>query len=301
MNLTPITLIATLLFASSPLFAQETSTQAAASTQTSATSTAAKTPTESATAPDESAEPPVSSHEVRGQFGVMIRNYFPELGPILALDPTLLTNAEFMAHYPEVEKFVEAHPHMRRNPQFYVEDFVPAPRRSNALDDFFQAIAVFVSFVFIAFVLAWLVRTFIEQKRWNRLSRTQSEVHNKILDRFSTSDELLAYVKSPAGTKFLESAPIPLREEPAAQRTPLTRILWSIQLGVVVVAAGLGLMLASGRFDAESAQGFFAMGVIALCVGFGFIASAGVSLFLSRRLGLWPGTPSPEPGDEMSR
>ena len=40
-------------------------------------------------------------------------------------------------------------------------------------------------------------------------------------------------------------------------------------------------------FEKDASQGLFALGAIALCVGAGFIASAAVSLKLSRRLGLW--------------
>jgi hypothetical protein len=150
--------------------------------------------------------------------------------------------------------------------------------------------------VLIAFALAWVIRTINEQKRWNKLSRTQSEVHNKILDRFGTSAEVLDYIKTPAGTKFLESAPIQLHDERPMRQVsnpPFTRAMWSIQIGVVLAVAALGMLLVSGRFDKESAQGFFALGVIGFSIGAGFIASAIVSIFLSRRLGLWQ-APGPE-------
>jgi hypothetical protein len=133
--------------------------------------------------------------------------------------------------------------------------------------------------------VTWLVRTAIEQRRWSRLSRTQAEVHNKILDRFGSTEELLTYIKTPAGSKFLESAPIPLHVEP---RAPMPRVLWSIQIGLIAAAAGLGMLLVSGRFDHDTARGFFAMGTIAACIGGGFILSAIVSMALSRRLGAKP-------------
>ncbi|HET8797889.1 MAG TPA: hypothetical protein VFO89_09380, partial [Thermoanaerobaculia bacterium] len=155
----------------------------------------------------------------------------------------------------------------------------------------------FSIFLTVVLALGWLVRTVVEQKRWSRLSRTQTEVHNKILDRFGTGNELIEYMKTPAGTKFLESAPIPLREAPVTQNVPASRVLWSIQLGIVVAAGAIGLLAVAGRFDKESAQALSAMGMIALCVGIGFIVSAAVSLFVSRRLGLWRAPEEPqEPG-----
>jgi hypothetical protein len=292
---TRMTLILTLLLpAAGVLFAQETSTAETTSTAAPDTTTVTTTAAES----DETGEPK-SSYETRNQFGALVRRHPSELPMILALDPGLLTNDRFLAEYPEVANFVAAHPEVRRSPRFYMEEFpVPGRGQHSMADDFLEGLFIFSIFAFIAFVLAWLVRTTIEQKRWNRLSRSQSEVHNKILDRFGTTSELLEYVRSPAGTKFLESAPIPLHEKPAMQNAPVARILWSIQLGVVVMAGAVGLLLVSTRFDAEPARGFFAMGAIALCVGGGFIVSAVVSLVLSRRLGLWQSSQavSSEPG-----
>ena len=67
---------------------------------------------------------------------------------------------------------------------------------------------------------------------------------------------------------------------------PVNRILWSVQAGVVIGCAGLGLIYISGRQIPEIAQPLFAMGSLALAIGAGFVASAAVSYFLSRRLGL---------------
>jgi hypothetical protein len=162
-----------------------------------------------------------------------------------------------------------------------------------------EPLAAMFGILFVALALSWLLRTWIEQRRWNKLSKTQAEVHNKILDRFGTSAELMEYIKTPAGTKFLESAPIPLRAERPAQSAPYSRVILSIQAGVIVAAAALGMLLVSLRYSDDSGEGLFALGAIALCIGLGFIASAFVTIFLSRRLGVWQGqqpSETEEPG-----
>lgn len=262
--------------------------------ETSTTSTATDTAaTASAAAPEEAAEPEtatINSYELRNMFMRTVREHPDDVATILALDPTLLSNEQFMAGYPRIGKFLNDHPEVRRNPRFYLADFVIHHERERGMvGDMLEGLFILSIFGFIAFALAWFIRTVVEQKRWNRLSRTQTEVHNKILDRFSSSEELLTYIKTDAGTKFLESAPIPLREEPATQNAPLTRIMWSIQLGVVVAAGALGTLLVSSRFEKETAQELFAMGMIGFSVGAGFIVSAFVSIILSKRLGLWKG------------
>ena len=272
-----ILILTLLLGLAGGLVAQETTT-----TTTTATETAA---TETTTAASETPLP--SSHQIRDRFSRLLQQRPPEVVSILKLDPSLLSDEAFLAKYPEIRDFVAEHPEVRHNPRFYLGEFADPGRRSSLAEGVLEGLSVFAVFVLIAFALGWTIRTLIEQKRWSRLTKTQSEVHNKILDRFSTSAELLDYIRTPAGTKFLESAPIPLHAEAAPQNAPLSRVIWSVQLGVVVAAASLGILLVSGRFEKEAAQEMFALGMIGVCIGAGFIASAVVSIFLSRRLGLW--------------
>lgn len=233
-----------------------------------------------------------SIQSIRQEFSEMLRLNPPQLAAVLALDPNLLSNQEFLAAYPELDRFVAAHPEIRKNPRFYLSEFQVSG--GGTLDNVLEPLTILFVFVFIALALGWLVRTLIEQKRWSWLSRTQNEVHGKILDRLGSSAELLEYIRTPVGTRFLEAAPIPLHTDQPAHHPPLTRALWSIQIGVVIAAAAIGLLIVSTRFDGETGQGLFAMGVITFFIGAGFIASAGVSLFLSRRLGLWQPSRSPE-------
>ena len=227
-----------------------------------------------------------NSHDVRSDFSALLRKSPSELATIFVLDPTLLSNDAFLAGYPELARFVAAHPEVRRNPRYYLEEFAHADNDGD-FGGILEPILIASVFGVIALAVAWLIRTLIEQRRWSRLSRTQSEVHNKILEKFGTSEALLEYMRSPAGSKFLESAPIPLRAEAAAPSAPIARVMGSIQLGVIVAAGAIGMLVVSGRLEKEAAEGFFALGVIGLCIGGGFIVSAVVSLALSRRLGLW--------------
>ena len=91
----------------------------------------AGTPPASSTAPEplaetaspESAVATTSSHEIRERFAEILRNQPRELGTILALDPTLLSNDAFLAGYPALAAFVTEHPQVRRNPRFYLQEY----------------------------------------------------------------------------------------------------------------------------------------------------------------------------------
>ena len=281
------------LAAPAVLIAQE-ETAAAPAPTTTTEQNATTTAKDAANAPRDNAElEPPTRDAVRSMFTRVVERT-PELASILLIDPSLLSDGAFMTRYPNVAEFVNRYPEIRRNPRYYLAAFEQPVKRSlvsEILDEIFDALV----FILIFAATAWLIHTVIDQKRWTQLARTQAEVHNKILDRFGSTEELLAYVRTPAGSKFLESAPIPLHPERPSQNAPLTRVLWSVQFGVIVAVAALGMLLISGRFDKDSSEGLFAMGMIGLSIGVGFIASAAVSIVLSRRLGVW----QPKQADEI--
>jgi len=100
-------------------------------------------------------------------------------------------------------------------------------------------------------------------------------------------------METPSGRRFLESAPISLRDDSRAIGAPFERILWSLQAGVVGSVAGLGLLVVSWRLTDDVSQFFFVVGMVTLALGGGFIVSAAAAYVLSRRLGLFD-RPGPE-------
>ena len=68
---------------------------------------------------------------------------------------------------------------------------------------------------------------------------------------------------------------------------PISRILWSLQLGAVLLVGGLGMLFLSGRSTIpEAAEFFYVAGCIAGALGAGFLVSAVAAYVLSSRLGL---------------
>jgi hypothetical protein len=154
-------------------------------------------------------------------------------------------------------------------------------------DDVMAGVAGITVLVIVLTALGWALRFLVDYRRWHRLSKVQAEAHNKVLDRMTANEELLAYVKSPAGSRFLESAPITLDAGARAIGAPFGRILWSVQAGLVLAAAGLGLQYVAGHVEAKVTQPIYAMGILAVALGVGFILSAVVAYVLSKRLGLF--------------
>jgi hypothetical protein len=140
--------------------------------------------------------------------------------------------------------------------------------------------------------IVWLIRQFLENRRWSRIFKLQSEVHGRLIDKFSSSQELAQYMETEAGKRFLEAAPISAGIEPE-QRVPnaVARVLTPLQIGIVLVLLGIGLLLL--RHAATDTQvPMLILGTVALMPGIGFIISAGVTWVLAARLGLMPPSPA---------
>ena len=240
------------------------------------------------------------AEETRRQFNEVLSQYPPSLGRVMRLDPTLMTNENYLASYPNVAAFLAQYPDIARNPGFYLERYdpnfqlqEPTDARRQALKmweeaiEFFGAFAVFCAVVLGLFVI---VRYVVEYRRWSRVSKVNAEVHNKILDRFGSNEELLAYIDSPAGRRFLEATPIAPSAAPARSvGAPYGRILLSVQVGLILIALGVGFLVIAGRAIDEVQPVITALSVLAFCLGIGSVASAGASYVLSHKLGLLSG------------
>lgn len=159
--------------------------------------------------------------------------------------------------------------------------------------DGFLAFSAFIGFLLIAL---WVLRLFLEHKRWSRAVRAQSEVHAKLLDKFGTSQDLIAYVESEAGKRFLEA---PIFESQARQSIalPYGRILWSVQVGVIAAILGIGILMLRGKAPSPDADlGFQIFGTLTTTLGVGFLVSGGVSYALAKYMGL-----SAQPEEAKSR
>ena len=243
------------------------------------------------------------SRETRADFETLLKRFPPSVGRVMRIDPSLMRNEAYLASYPPIAAFLQQHPDVVQNPGYYLEhvDYEmwnprqPEDARSasvRAFQEMMQVLAVMLGLSAAAFVIIWIITTLVNYRRWYRTSKVQTEVHTKLLDRFSSNDDLMAYMQTPAGRRFLESAPIPLDGPARSVGAPLSRILWSLQAGLVLAVASLGVLFVSGRVVEEIAQSLFAIGVLVLAIGTGFIVSAAASFVLSKRLGLLDGPPA---------
>jgi hypothetical protein len=233
----------------------------------------------------------------------------PTLTEVVQRDPSLLSNQEYVSRTnPELAQFLQTHPEVARNPDFYLFSGLKGeggrPRQAlerkvwpelshsraeePAINQFMREVVPFLIFLCILGALLWLIHVFLENRRWGRIFKLQTEAHGKLIDRFGNNQELLVYMGTEAGRRFLEAAPIPVDLE-RGQRVPsaVARILTPLQIGIVLTLLGIGLLALRGSL-AEIAAPLLVVGVVILMPGIGFIISAGITWVLAGRLGLMP-------------
>lgn len=153
-------------------------------------------------------------------------------------------------------------------------------------DQMVQAIVMPVLFLCVG----WIVWIVANNRRRGKVAEVQAQMQAKLFEKFGSSQEMIAYLNSEAGAKFLESASI-------EHTRPIGRVLGSIQAGFILCLLGIAMLIvraatpAHAFYDeiqrAQSTQGLLAVSLILLALGIGFLVSAGVSYKLSKNWGLF--------------
>jgi len=227
----------------------------------------------------------------------------PKLISALSYDPSLLGYREYInENNPELGHFLENNPEVIRNPEFYLfgnlggaRGTFPPIRRQTAgtgnnriyRSDIQDDIIPFLVFIMVIGAVLWLLRLIVQNRRWGKAFKAQTEVHTKLLDKIGGSPELLNYLETEAGKKFLNLAPVSgAIESPQQPGTlnPISRMLAPLQIGIVAAMVGIGILVV--RTALEDTGALLLVGTLGIMLGIGLILSAGISWVLARRLGL---------------
>lgn len=141
-----------------------------------------------------------------------------------------------------------------------------------------EALGPMIGSIGIMMVFAWMLKLGLDHRRRTKLMNYQHDLQSKLLDKFSSTGELMQYLQGDAGQRFLLSAT-------AERADPRGRILGSIQTGLVLLTGGIAFMFLRGQI-ADAAEGFVLLGTLGIALGVGFLVSAAVAYGLSKTWGI---------------
>ncbi|HEY4358139.1 MAG TPA: hypothetical protein VGN16_20495 [Acidobacteriaceae bacterium] len=250
---------------------------------------------------------PVSQEELGNTQEKLMRllEVSPTLADVLSADPSLLANQEYISRTnPELAQFLTVHPEVTRNPSFWLFSELKGPNqrgyrvlrvkegferqyedRRGSSERILNEVMPVIAMIVFCGAFIWLLRLILENRRWKRVFTLQNEIHTKLIDRFASNQELLGYMESESGRRFLEATPIAIDSD--QQRLPnlVSRVVSTLQFGTVLTLLGAGC-LALRNSVRDGREAMLVLGMLGLMPGIGLILSAGFTWVLGKRLGL---------------
>lgn len=135
------------------------------------------------------------------------------------------------------------------------------------VSDLMTTFAILIFIGWIIYLIAGLIRR-----------RQQSAMQKHLLERFSSAQDFAQFIQSPAGQKYVTGFT-------DVVTNPRNSILSSVRTGCVLALGGLGCVAGSNSMAPYFHAGWI-LGWIAFSSGIGFLASAVISYFLAKKLGL---------------
>ena len=137
------------------------------------------------------------------------------------------------------------------------------PMTQGQLKEWFVLAATFGLFGWAAYLGASIFRR-----------KQKTDMQKALLEKFSSAHDFAEFMQSPAGQKYVLNFA-------DGVTGPVNSIMNALKIGVVLLFAGAGLVASGQR---HSIWLLDTMGMLATCVGAGFLISAAISYLLYRRM-----------------
>lgn len=131
-------------------------------------------------------------------------------------------------------------------------------------------------------MVGWVTWVIANAIRRGHTARGVADLHSKLLDKCTSNTELLSYLESQSGRRFLESTT-------TNEANPPGRILNAIQAGAIAALAGGAMLIVRTveHVDWDGGEFLVVFGSVLLAIGLGFLVSAAISYVLCRSWGLF--------------
>lgn len=153
----------------------------------------------------------------------------------------------------------------------------PGPHREQMLQPTHLFALILVLALAAIVVVLWVVLSTIRKVK---VARMQSEIHAKLVDKVSSSQDFSSFFNSKAGKQLVASI-----TSDHTRRAPYRAILRSVRIGTILLCLGIGFLIIGIWNHVIFFVGHF-LGGLLLVLGASFLISAWVSYRLSKKFGL---------------
>ena len=137
--------------------------------------------------------------------------------------------------------------------------------------------------VTIIICVSWIAINIVKALKQRANTRTRAEIYSRLIDKFGTAPEFIAFLQSDAGLKFIE-------ENAVQTGAPLGKILASLQIGVILTLLGIGVLVLGNIFGSSRGGDLYIAlnigGTAGLMIGVGFLISSAISYRLCKIWGI---------------
>ena len=154
------------------------------------------------------------------------------------------------------------------------------------IHEIFSGITSLVLGATVIICFTWIVITIVKSLKQRANVQTKTELYSRMIDKFGTAPEFIAFLQSEEGRAFIE-------ENVTQSAWPMNKILFSIQIGVISTLLGIGLLTLCNIFDSNLGGDLYIVlavsGTVAIMIGIGLLISTVISYKLSKAWGILPG------------
>jgi hypothetical protein len=215
----------------------------------------------------------------------------PEIANEVVENPSAMSDMNYLKDHPAMEAFLESHPLVKADPRSFISPREwRIERPGSELNDLMGYVAPLCALIGFLLAGVWVIRAFLDNRRWNRSFKMHEDLHSKLIEKFASGQDFNTYMQSEGGRRLLEWTPPATSSSSPGLPNPVGRILWSLQAGLVLLLMGYGLLQIRFHMAANDASALLVFGTLGVTLGAGFVLSALISYGLSRHLGLIKGT-----------
>lgn len=134
-------------------------------------------------------------------------------------------------------------------------------------------------FIGIPWVLGSVYRAHLAHLRFMKVLQLRADMTARLLDRMGAEPQVMEFLKSDIQQQLFE---VKVAEPGSGLSMPFARMLTAIQLGLVLLSAGLAFLYIRGYMPGHSQEGLLVFGALAVALGIGAMLAAVAALIVGR-------------------